>query len=325
MSQEIDRQAAAWVVKTQDDPIDPAHKTALEGWLAADPRHLGAFARASAILARIDQMRAIGPAYEPLRDASARTPSRRIFMEAGAIAASITVIGTGVGAVWRALSEGAASTGIGETDVVPLADHSIVTLNTNSKVVLRYTKAQREIELVRGEALFDVAKDPRRPFIVRAGDTEVIAIGTSFVVRTLPDQPVEVLVREGTVEVKRPKVSVEDLVRVAANVRAVAPSNAPIETSPVTNDDISRDLAWKDGKIAFDDESLADAAREFARYSKTPIRIEDPDVAARTVTGLFMANDPAGFAKAVAISLGIHAEIGDREVLLTRHKSALTP
>jgi transmembrane sensor len=325
MSQEIDRQAAAWVVKTLDDHFDLSHQAALEGWLAADPRHLGAFARASAILARVDQTRAIGPDYESLRHGSARRPSRRIFMEAGAIAASITVLGIGVGAVWRALSEGTASTGIGETDVVPLADESIVTLNTNSKVVLRYTEAQRGIELVHGEALFDVAKDPRRPFIVRAGDTEVSAIGTSFVVRALPDQPVEVLVREGIVEVKRPKISVAAPVRVVANVRAVAPSNAPIVTSPVTHDDIARDLAWKDGKIAFDDESLADAAREFARYSKTPILIEDPEVATRTVTGLFMANDPAGFAKAVAISLGIHAEIGDRQVLLTRHKSAMTP
>jgi transmembrane sensor len=325
MSQEIDRQAAEWAVKAQDDYFDREHAAKLEAWLAVDPRHLGAFARASAILARIDQSRAIGPAYELLRKDSNHTPSRRLFIKASGIAASIALLGISAGGMWQVLNEGSASTGIGEMDVVPLADGSIVTLNTNSKVFVRYTETQRDIELIRGEALFDVAKDMNRPFIVRAGDTQVTAIGTSFAVRVLPDQPVEVLVREGTVEVKRPEISVVAPVRVAANVRAVAPTNAPIVTSLVPNDDIARDLAWRDGKIAFDDESLAGAIREFARYSKTPIVIEDTEVAARTVTGLFMANDPVGFAKAVATSLGIHAEIGDRQVRLMRQKSVMNP
>jgi transmembrane sensor len=205
--------------------------------------------------------------------------------------------------------------------VVPLADGSVVNLNTDSRIRVLFTKAQRTIHLERGEALFDVAKDAGRPFIVYAGDTLVKAVGTSFSVLRLADAPVQVLVREGVVEVDRGQVAP---VRLAANMRAVAPiaanfaTPAPIRVAAMAPVEIDRAVAWREGRIAFEGETLDQAVKDFARYSDTRIVIDDPSIAHEEVTGLFQANDPVGFAQAVATSFGWHAEVGANQVTLTR-------
>jgi transmembrane sensor len=132
----------------------------------------------------------------------------------------------------------------------------------------------------------------------------------------LPEDPVEVLVREGVVEIKRPAIPVAAPVVVRIDEKATAPADAPIVVTPERPDNMARDLAWKAGRIAFEDTSLASVAREFARYSQTRIIIDDPAVARRTVTGLFVSNDPVGFAKGVALSFHLKAEVGQDEVRL---------
>jgi transmembrane sensor len=134
----------------------------------------------------------------------------------------------------------------------------------------------------------------------------------------LPTESVQVLVREGIVEVTRPDVPVAPAVRIAANTKAFAPKEAPIVAKPVTVVEVARTLAWREGRIAFHDETLAEAAAEFARYSDTQIRIDDPAIARERVTGFFVSTDPVGFAKAIATSFDLHAEIGDREVRIER-------
>jgi transmembrane sensor len=243
--------------------------------------------------------------------------TRRGMILTGSIAASLGLLLPGSYATWRYLHRQGYATQIGETQVVPLGDGSVITLNTNSRVTVNYTKSIREIHLLEGEALFDVAKNKRRPFVVVAGDTQVRAVGTSFTVKLLPDRPLLVLVQEGTVEVKRPAIPQAPPVRVSVNSKAVAPEDAPIETHAVEPTEISRALAWRVGRISFDNETLKDAAGEFSRYSSIEIQI-DPSVADETITGLFVSNDPVGFARAAATSLNLRADIGAREVRITR-------
>jgi transmembrane sensor len=315
---EIDRLAAEWAARSDAEALAPADRTALEAWLAADSRHLGAYAKAMAVLARIERARAVGPGFNALR--SNKAPRRRLSRRqlVGSIAASIAALVAGSGVVWKILADKSYTTKIGETRVVPLVDGSVMTLNTYSRVLVRYTKERREIQLVHGEALFDVAKNKKRPFIVLAGDTQVRAVGTRFTVRVLDGQPVQVLVQEGVVEVKRLAVPVAAPVRVAANTRAVAPVDAPIVATPVAATEVVRDLSWQVGRIAFNNETLKDAAAEFARYSDTAIVIDDPAVANQTVTGLYVSNDPVGFSKSVAVALGLRVNVGDNEVTLSR-------
>jgi len=209
------------------------------------------------------------------------------------------------------------ATRIGETRLVALSDGSVVTLNTNSRIVVHFAKAVRRIQLERGEALFNVAKNKQRPFVVTAGDTQVRAVGTAFTVRLLQKQPIQILVQEGVVEVTRKGSSDVTPVRAVADTRTVVASGAPIANHPVTYTQVSRDLAWQYGQIAFDNQTLEEAAREFARYSKVKI-IVDPAVANRTITGLFASNDPAGFAEAAASALSLRTETGVEEVRIIR-------
>jgi transmembrane sensor len=315
--QEIDRLAAEWVARPRAE-LSADARAALEAWLEADPRHLGAYAKAEAVLARLDQAGAAGAdALRPHPAASLVSPLKRRTVLGGSIAAGLAVLSGGAFGLWRLLREEGYSTRVGETKEAILSDGSIVTLNTNSQVLVNYSKAARQIRLVQGEALFDVAKNRRRPFIVTAGDTQVRAVGTSFTVRILPQQPVQVLVREGVVEIRRPGVPEAPPVRVAANSVAIAPPQAPISSQALPRMQVARELAWRAGHIAFDNEPLADAAREFARYSEVEIRVA-PELESQTVTGLYLSNDPVGFAKAVAISLNLRVDVVGHEVRLSR-------
>lgn len=205
----------------------------------------------------------------------------------------------------------------GETRQVRLADGSFVTLNTNSRVSVHFTDKTRNIRLEYGEALFNVAKNKSRPFIVTTSDAVIRAVGTAFTVRALPERSVQVLVQEGVVEVSHRDQRTGKAIRATAETKTVIASNAPIAVQPVPRVEVERNLAWRYGQISFENVRLADAAREFARYSDTKIAV-DPAVANHTITGMFPANDPAGFAKVAATVLNLHVEVEANEVWIVR-------
>ena len=314
--QEVNRQAAEWMAKVDAGSMSPSEKAVFDAWLEADMRHLGAYAKAEAVLSQLERVGAAGADPLRLSESPRHQVTRRKMVLTGSVAAGFAVAMFGVNFARRYLSRETYMTRIGETQVVPLVDGSVVTLNTNSKVSVDYTKARREIHLLYGEALFDVAKDKNRPFLVIAGDTQIRAVGTSFTVKFLPNLPLQVLIQEGTVEVRRPGIPQASPVRVSFNSKVVAPQDAPIETQIIEPARIKRDLAWRVGRIAFDNTTLKDAADEFARYSEIPIKV-DPAIANQSVTGLFVSNDPVGFARAAATSLNLHAEIEEKEVRIS--------
>jgi transmembrane sensor len=311
--------AAEWAVKVDAGPLEPGEEAALAAWLDAAPRHAGAFARARAALQFAEPERLM----QARDDLKKRSPQqaillrRRLIIGGAGLAAAASIL-VGIGVSYRLLGPESYVTRIGETQIVPLADGSVITLNTNSKIQVHYTAERREIRLVRGEALFDVAKNKKRPFFVLAGGTQVRAVGTSFTVRMLPDQPVQVLVREGVVEVKHPDQPAATPVRLHANSRGTAPVDAPIVAENIPQTEVTRALAWRVGRIAFEGEPLKQAAAEFDRYSDTHIEIDAPDVENQTVAGLFVSNDPVGFSKAVASSFNLHMTVSDKKIILSR-------
>jgi transmembrane sensor len=337
-SGEIDTAAADWAVRVDEGPLDQQGQAELDAWLAGDSRRLGAYARARAVFAHARRVKALGPDFDPdvyseanLRPVEGREsvvsmladeddvdhrPTRRRLLILGGSAVAAGAIGM-IGVGWPAAAQ-TYRTGKGEVRLVPLTDGSSITLNTSSEVRVRLGGDERHVELVQGEALFDVARDPRRPFLVEAGDTEVKAIGTSFTVRRLGTQPVQVLVRQGVVEIARPAQPAIRPQRVAANVQAVAPPAAPIVETPLAPQAVSRQLAWREGMLSFEDMPLRDAATEFARYSDVRITFSDPAIGNETVTGLYAANNPRGFARSAALSLGLQARNGPESVTLER-------
>ncbi len=323
-SSEIDEAAARWAARLDRAPLSHDEDAALEAWLSADIRRRGAFAKAHAVMAHTDRARALGSGSV---DVPSAPPHRRraLLLGASALAAGLAGVFVASEIVLRQTAE--LKTAKGEVRHVPLSDGSSVTLNTDTVLRVNFSPATRDVELVAGEALFNVAKDKQRPFIVTAGDTRVRAVGTSFTVRCQKDLSVRVVVSEGVVEVSKP--GQPRPVRVAANVVAVtaasagvavplAASVAPVRTQTLGPNEVVRGLAWREGMLSFDGETLAEAAAEFDRYSTTRIVIDDPELGHETVTGLFSASDPQGFAKAVAISFNGQVKVKGDQVHLSR-------
>lgn len=322
-SAEIDEAAADWAVRVEHAPLAPAEQARFEAWLAADSRRAGAYARALAVFLHAKRAKALGAGFDPEVFLAAQAddavvsvghrPSRRRFLWLGGSAAAASVL-VAVGLSPRAGAQ-TFRTPRGEVRLVPLPDGSSMTLNTASEVCVTFDEKRRAITLVEGEVLFDVAKDPARPFVVTAGATEICATGTSFVVRRLATAPVEVTVRQGEVEILGADMPVR---KVGANMHAVAAAHAGVQATQMRSSDLARSLAWREGMLSFEDVPLQQAAQEFARYSDIQIRIADPAVTNETVTGLFAANNPVGFAKAVANTLGLKATVGRSGVTLHR-------
>jgi transmembrane sensor len=181
------------------------------------------------------------------------------------------------------------------------------------------------VELKSGEALFDVAKKPTWPFVVKAGNREIKALGTSFVVRRDSTQTAVTLV-EGTVSVT------EDASALLAHaIRAGSPAARQAFTltpgqrltflagqeARVDITSLDKAVAWRRGEIVFDDITLADAASELNRYNKDKLLVQRPEAQAIRVTGLFQTGDSLSFARAVAQSYGLTVEERGNTIVLS--------
>lgn len=306
MSAQIDDVAASWATRQDRAPLTQDERDDLDRWLALDPRHRGAHVRALAVIRYFDRARALGPDF----DAQAFTPaiaplatrsglSRRALVPAMAAGVAVAV-GTGV---WlhNGLRDRIA-TGLGETRRIALPDGSAVTLNTSSEIELDFGQSTRGVRLIRGEALFSVLHDPR-PFLLRAAPLVLETTRAAFSVRRRSLEDVEILMAQGGGGLHRGN----ERLPVATGEVIRAQADAPVARRIVSDTEIERRLVWRDGMIAFQGETLTQAAAEFARYSPTRILIGDPEVGRRTVIGLFANNDPVNFARAVASVLQLRA------------------
>jgi transmembrane sensor len=205
----VEIEAAAWIAQIDGGRFSDADKAALREWCARSEAHREALRRQGAIWSELDSLAAL-PAQLAAqgRESAGRSHLRwRPFWVAHAALAvlivAVLVTWIGVPSVDRvAPSVQIYATRVGELKTIVLNDQSTVRLNTNSLVEVDYRPNERRIRLVKGEALFDVAKDPRRRFVVHASDNTVRAVGTRFSVRLLRDQ-FEVVVSEGVVELTR--------------------------------------------------------------------------------------------------------------------------
>ena len=311
----IDARAAEWALLVNGGDLDSSQAQYLEAWLASDPRHRGAFLRAQAGLRLVDRLGPGLAATAPLLASKTRQPpSRRVMMIGcgGAIAAGLAALATPVllrGERFR--------TGLGEIRRVPLQDGSTATINTASIVDVRLGRHRRDIDVVRGEAWFNVHPDRARPFLVRAGDIRVQAVGTAFSVRPV-EGAVDVIVTEGVVEawnVRRPEARTRIRAGAAAVLQDAAPASAP---SPLQTAELERRLAWRDGLIILNGQTLAEAAAEFNRYNTRRIEIGDLANSRTKLVGVFNATDPESFARAVSPILRATIRLRDSEIEISR-------
>lgn len=314
-SRQIDDQAADWAARRDRAVLSEADHVALNAWLANDARAAGALLRAEAVALDTRSARALGKDFDPgrfARAAGSTAPSRRRLLAwGGAAAASLAA---GVLAVPLLTAAEAHATAVGEVRLVPLADGSSMTLNTDSRAVVRFDKGRREVEVTRGEAYFAVARDPSRPFVVKLGARSVRAGGGAFTVHRLDARRSEVTIQSGDVRLDAAGADRP----VSANARVVFGADGGAELVAVAARDIDRALAWREGKLAFEGETLAQATAAFARYGGPRILVTDPALAQEPITGLFAANDPAGFSRAAALALDARVQASGEGLVIVR-------
>jgi transmembrane sensor len=199
-----------------------------------------------------------------------------------------------------------AETSVGEQRVLSLADGSVIHLNTDTLVSVDFSNTHRNVNLLRGEAHFEVAHDETRPFIVRAADNTVTAVGTAFNVQLNSAQQFELLVTDGKVLVK----NVTDKLPIAAIAESSHPldglgelmiagqkavvSLQSIQQLSLSNKQVQNDLAWQQGMLVFHGEPLAEALQEISRYTSIKFTLADDQVKQRRVAGYFKAGDIQG-------------------------------
>jgi transmembrane sensor len=301
----IEQKATEWLVK-QDKDSSPELSRALDEWLGADPRHRAAFLRISTAWRHADVLRRLAdPKEEPNPDllAPERPPASppRTFRFAAAAAVLVVLISVAAWLTQRFNASQTYSTSVGEFHRVTLADGSSISLNTNTRVRVSYGTEIRKLELLQGEAHFEVARDAARPFVVHAGDALVQAVGTAFVVRMRDPVNVDVLVSEGRVAINPPAQTLVSSGEIAI-VRGTVVERHAI-------DDLTRRLAWTEGMLIFSGETLSEAVAEFNRYNRRQLVIADHAIAGRTIGGAFKATNPDRFATALEKMFGVEARV----------------
>lgn len=309
---EIEHKAALWAARLDRGPLSRVDQAALDHWLDQDPRHLGSFARARAVA--VHSRRASALAGGDL--ANVALNSSPPFNRRAVIAASAGVLAIGAAGVfaaeWRRSQQ--YETRKGEIRTVELADGSSMMLNTQSRASVRFGTAAREVILTYGEALFSVASDLQRPFVVATAGARIVTGSGRFLVRRLEQSPLQVTAFDAVV----------DLHSRGGSSRRIEPGmamhldDATVHLAAVDTKTAKRILAWQDRMVAFDNELLSRATAEFARFSDLRIAFADPSLAQLRITGLFSVDDPAAFARAAAISLNLRATERDEEIMLSR-------
>jgi transmembrane sensor len=313
----IEQVAAEWAVRLDAGALGAADRGHLEAWLALDPRHLGALVKARAQWSDLDRLGAMAGSRAaaratPQRELAARAPPRGgLWTRRGLIAASLGGAGLfGLGWSMLAPADEYYASAVGEVRRIPLEDGSTLVLNTDSRARVHYSREQREVRLLQGEALFEVVHDVRRPFIVESAAWQVRAVGTVFGVR-LRGTEVDVTVSEGVVELAKSGAEQEPPRRIAASEQSILVPARPIRVKKLQEAALERRFAWLNGMVAFSGETLADAVAEINRHNRRQILIDDAELAQQPVVGAFRATDSEAFAAAAAAALGAQSVAED--------------
>jgi transmembrane sensor len=329
----IATEAADWYARLRAENVTELDAVRFRAWIAGDPERRREF---EAIDVFWDGLGAIDKSPEVLRERAA-IARRRALSAKPAIAPAATRGGYKRKRIWAAaaavllvvgtlllVQRQAADrylTSIGEQRTVPLADGSVVTLNTVTEIRLHFTPNRRGVELVSGQANFEVAKDASRPFVVTAGGSEVRAVGTQFDVYKTADK-VTVTLIEGKVAIKEAPVEA-GASTVELNLAAGEQLSYETKTGAVrrASADIPRVSAWRARKLDFSDTPLADAIAEANRYSRVQIELDAPELQNARISGTFEAGRNDLFVEGLQSYFQLNVDRpADRRIVLTaRH------
>ncbi len=343
-ARDIESTTAAWLARRDAAPLTRADQADLDAWLDADPAHRVAFLRLQAAWEQGGRLQALGaglrdgppargswrvlpgdgaasPAVPPdlsgLRFRRASAPRRTGLAPLAAVAA-VAALALAGGWAWLAFSaveESTHRTGLGSVDTVALADGSRSTLASDSHIDVRLSQRERHIALLQGEAFFEAARDPGRPFVVEAGDRRVVAVGTRFSVRR--DGPeLRVVVTEGSVRLESAAAGAPRPAALlpAGSVAIARREGVLVRSLPLA--EAEQLVDWRSGLLVFRDATLAEAAAEFNRYNRRKIVIADATVADLRIGGSFRWENAEAFVRLLEQGFPVRADYGRDRIVL---------
>lgn len=299
---EIADAARAWLgLLYAGDPTD-ADRARFETWLNAAPAHREAFARAESVWSSLGLSAHVADwVNEPISTRAIEKPARRprwpaLLGTAAAAAILVVLAAPYVTAMLQPPQTEHHVAGVGENKTVALEDGTVLTLSASSAVDVRYTRAARQIDLVRGSAYFEVAHDEARPLMVDAAGVEVLVLGTAFGVRLGPSD-VRVNVSRGRVSVAEDQGDRVGLHRMLTTIGAGRQVVADLQGRIISESDadLGVALAWMEGQLIYDGATLADAVSDINRYRVKQLEIADPALASLQVTASFRVDQAERF------------------------------
>jgi transmembrane sensor len=324
-AQQIEADAATWHTVLGREHVSSEERAEFHRWLRHSERHRSAFKELSTLwgdLRILEELNDIGAATASPPAQRTLLPRGRLFVAAAASLAIAVLAGGGLYfAHLRSLQQVEAfATVVGAQRTVDLSDGSVVQLNTDTRVDVSFSRAERLVRLTRGEAYFQVAKDSDRPFIVEAGSRMVRAVGTAFTVRRRSNDVIEVTVEEGTVALgsvaeggaaatvgKEMPIDRTSLAQLTAGQAAVFDLHVD-DVALVPEPELKRKLAWRQGVLVYSGEPLEDVVADVSRYTDIRIEIADPALKTRSVAGYFPVGRIDGFLQSLELNFGIRVE-----------------
>lgn len=290
-------EAAGWFVRLQEPDVSVEQQQRFDAWLNEHPQHREEFQLLQGLWAAADRLptsrlQALVETAPPRRE---RRPLLRY-----AVAASVLAVALGLG-LFSGLNHPGGyragfATALGERKHVALPDGSVIDLNSRSRLQVRYEQDRRVIELSAGEAMFSVAHDPSRPFVVEAGSGKVTVTGTRFDVRREATQT-RVSVEQGTVKVQGSHARDNEFINLSAGLgTSVDAQGKVLPAYPVNPAELT---AWRHGKLVFNNASLSEVAAEVSRYRDKPLTVTQPNVASLRLTSVFKSDDTEALLKAL--------------------------
>lgn len=303
--EQILEEACGWFIDCNEDALDAAETERFNQWLRRSPEHVRAYLEIAAAWESSDRLKGARPV-----DTAMRKPAR--YFWAAAVAAAV-LVAVGVGFVIRRDSYTTATTGIGEQHAIVLEDGSAVELDARSRLQVRFSHAERRVELVYGQALFKVKQDAARPFIVISSGTRVQAVGTQFdVYRKAIGTAVTVV--EGRVAVTEVP-GVQMPVFLSAGEQLVV---TPQTIAHAVRIDVASATAWTQRKLVFDETPLSEVVAEFNRYNSRQMIIDDASLADYHIRGKFDAGDPDRLLQFLRDRFGVNVREQGGEIRISR-------
>jgi transmembrane sensor len=322
-------EAAAWFVRLQDEAAGGDDWLAFETWLRAGPANGEAYDRQERLWVSLDAdkpeiVRAMqaSPAtpVAGLRRprAAAAHPTRRAWIAAGAALAASVAVGVFVTGQWPAAPPAAQAyrTAPGELRTIELADGTHIKLNAASSLSVALGRDARRVTMADAEAVFDVAHDPKRPFLITVGDREVKVVGTEFNLRRR-DGRTALTVRRGVVEVRPAASPNAEPTRLTVGQQLIHKDEVGVSTVSAVEPETA--FAWTNAQLIYSDTPLSEVAAELSRRFAKPVRIADPQTGKIRFTGVLVVDDQEAVVRRLEAYTGVTADTSATEVVLKRH------